>query len=131
MLAFFAIAGLAFAQAPPPPPYIQAFGEGVVAVAPDQAHIAVGVVTQAATAEAAGTQNAERADAVIRELRRVAGPNAEIRTAGYSLEPMYRSPRDAAPEISGYTARNTVLVTTSDLKSVGPIIDAAMKAGAN
>jgi len=131
MLALSAIAGIAFAQAPPPPPYIQAFGEGVVAAAPDQARIGIGVVTQAATAEAAGTQNAERADAVLRELRRVAGPNAEIRTAGYALEPIYRSPRGAAPEISGYTARNTVLITTGDLASVGPIIDAAMKAGAN
>jgi uncharacterized protein YggE len=71
-------------------------------------------------------------DAVLRELRRVAGPSADIRTSGYALEPNYRSPRPGgAPEISGYTARNMVEVTTADLPSVGALIDTAMQAGAN
>jgi hypothetical protein len=34
-------------------------------------------------------------------------------------------------KIVGYTARNTVTITTDDLKMVGSIIDAATKAGAN
>jgi len=132
------LAGCAFAQAPPertpppPPPFIRTMGEATVTARPDQARISMGVVTEASTARAAGSQNAARVDAVLRELRRVAGPNAEIRTAGYALEPNYRSPKPGtAPEISGYTARNTVEVTTGDLPSVGALIDSAMQAGAN
>jgi uncharacterized protein YggE len=136
--ALWLLAGCVFAQAPPvlppptPPPFIRTTGEATVMARPDQVRIDIGVVTQAPTAEAAGSQNAARADAVLRELRRAAGPNAEIRTSGYALEPNYRAPRPGgAPEISGYTARNTVEVITGDLAVAGKLIDAAMQAGAN
>ncbi len=128
-------AGSALSQMPPertPPPFIRTIGEATVKARPDQMRVDVGVVTQASTAQAAGSQNAARVEAVLRELRRVAGPNAEIRTAGYALEPNYRAPKPGgAPEISGYTARNTVEVTTGDLAGAGALIDAAMQAGAN
>jgi uncharacterized protein YggE len=35
------------------------------------------------------------------------------------------------PKIIGYDARNSVIVTMTDLKSVGAVIDAASRAGAN
>ena len=35
------------------------------------------------------------------------------------------------PKIIGYDARNSAIVTTSDLKNVGALIDAASRAGAN
>jgi uncharacterized protein YggE len=135
MFILFLLAGCAFAQAPPERtllPSIHTTAEATVTAQPDQARIDVGVVTQAANAQAAGSQNAAHADAVLKELRRVAGPNAQIRTTGYALDPNYRTPRPGGtPEISGYTARNTVEVTTSDLSSAGGLIDAAMQAGAN
>lgn len=132
------LAGCALAQAPPermlppPPPSIRTAGEATVKARPDQARLEIGVITQASTAQAAGSQNAARVDAVLRELRGIAGPKAEIRTTNYTLEPNYRSPKPGgAPEIAGYTARNTVEVVTSDLPTVGKLIDGAMQAGAN
>ncbi len=135
-LALFLLACGALAQAPPPermpPPLIRTVGEATVKARPDQARIDLGVITQAPTAQAAGSQNTARVAAVVRELRGVAGPNTEIRTAGYSLQPDYRNPKPGGvAEISGYTARNTVEVTTTDLSIVGRFIDAAMQAGAN
>ncbi len=47
------------------------------------------------------------------------------------ISPPFGPSRPSPPEISGYTARNTVEVTTGDLPSVGTLIDAAMQAGAN
>jgi uncharacterized protein YggE len=114
------------------PPSIRTSGEATVTAKPDRAIIDIGVVTQAATAQAAAGQNATRLDAVVRALKAAVGSAAEIKTISYSLEPNYRYPKPGGQaEVAGYTARNTVQVTTPDLSSAGNIIDAATKAGAN
>ncbi len=101
-------------------------------VKPDRAIIDLGVVTQARTAEAAASQNATRLDAVLRALAGAAGAGSEIKTLSYSLDPDYRFPKPGAPqELAGYTARNIVRVTASDLAATGKIIDTATQAGAN
>jgi uncharacterized protein YggE len=134
-LALIAAAGPAFAQMPPalpPVPTIQTTGQAVLDVKPDQAKLDVAVVSQAQTAEQAAAQNASRVDAVLKALRGAGGTSAELQTVSYSLEPNYKYPKPGgAPEISGYTARNTVRATTSDLARVGALIDAALGAGAN
>lgn len=111
---------------------IRVTGEAVVTVKPDQAIIDIGVVTQAATAQAAATQNAQKTDAVIAELKRVLGANADVKTISYSLSPNYRYPRDGGqPTIAGYNASNTVQVKINDLGQVGKVIDVATQSGAN
>ncbi len=116
----------------PAPPFIRVTGESTVQVRPNQAQIDIGVVTQAPTAQAAASQNARQLEAVLAALRAALGPAASLRTAGYSLTPMYRPAREgAAPAIVGYTATNAVRVLTDDLGGIGRIVDAAMQAGAN
>ena len=113
-------------------PSVIARGEAKVSVAPDQVRIDVGVVTQAATAESAGAQNAKQSSEMLAALKKALGPTAEVRTGGYSLHPNYRHSRDGAPPvISGYTASNVVQVTSSDPANIGKVIDAATKTGAN
>ncbi|HKG21924.1 MAG TPA: SIMPL domain-containing protein [Blastocatellia bacterium] len=115
-----------------PPSSIRATGEAVVLAKPDQAQIDIGVLTQAATAKAAGTENARKVDAVIAALRKVLGPAADIKTIGYSLSPAYTYPREGGqPRITGYAASNVVQVKTGDLAQVGAVIDTATQAGAN
>jgi uncharacterized protein len=114
------------------PPSIRVVGEAVVNARPDQAQIDVGVVTQGQTAKAAATQNAQRLDAVLAELRRVLGANANIKTVNYALNPNYNYPREGGkPTISGYTATNTVRVTLDDLTAVGKVVDTVTQSGAN
>lgn len=114
------------------PPSIRVMGEATVSARPDQAEIDIGVVAQAPTAQAAATQNAQRLDAVVAELRRALGPTADLRTSRYTVTPDYRSPREGSgPTISGYTATNSVHVKTGDLGDVGKIIDLSTQAGAN
>jgi hypothetical protein len=113
-------------------PSIRVTGEAIVTVKPDQAIIDIGVVTQAATAQAAASQNAQKTDAVISDLKRVLGASADIKTISYSVQPNYRYPRDGGqPTIAGYNASNTVQVKINDLNQVGKVIDTATQSGAN
>ena len=114
------------------PPFVRVTGEASVSAKPDQAEINIGVVTQAAGADEAASQNAKQATAVISSLRGILGQAADIKTSNYSLTPMQRYPKDGgAPSITGYSASNTVHVKTQDLTAVGKIIDTVTKSGAN
>ena len=111
---------------------IRAAGEASVTTTPNQARIAVGVITQAATADEASTRNANQVSGVLAQLRALLGAAADIKTISYSLTPNYTSPRDGTPSvISSYTAANTVQITTGDLSAIGRVIDTAIQAGAN
>ncbi len=106
-------------------------GEAVTRVEPDSAVLVLSVVTQSAQAVTAQQENARKSDAVANAVKATAGSNVEIKTSDYTLQPQY-DPRDTRlPKIIGYDARNSVIVTMSDLKNVGAVIDAASRAGAN
>jgi len=113
-------------------PLIRAAGEGVVSVRPDQAKVSFAVVTEAATAAEAAAANATQTTKLIEALRSVLGPNAEIRTASYSLSPKYVYPRDGGtPTLTGFTAQNTLDAVIGDLAKIGATIDAGIRGGAN
>lgn len=117
---------------PPQISTVRGHGESVVSVRPDQVKIDIGVVSQAQTAQAAGAQNAKQVADVLASLKQMLGPTAEIQTIGYSLTPNYRYAKDGGnPSITGYTATNMVQVKSADLASIGKVIDAATKTGAN
>jgi uncharacterized protein YggE len=88
-------------------------------------------VTQARNALEAQQENASKSDAVIRALKGAAGAGAEIKTSGYSLQPIRVYKEGQPPTITGYEARNSVTVTLPDLSKVGAVIDATGQAGAN
>jgi uncharacterized protein len=106
-------------------------GEAVTRVEPDTAVVSLSVVTQSPQALTAQQENARKSEAVANAVKAIAGSNAEIKTSDYTLQPQ-SDPRDRSlPRIVGYDARNSVIVTMSDLKNVGAVIDAASRAGAN
>ncbi len=109
---------------------IQAVGNGIIHVTPDQAQLTVSVVTQGATAQEAGQQNAALTDAVITALKSVIGSTGTVQTIGYSVYPRYNPPPNSST-IVGYTATNTVQVTTTNLAALGTLIDTANQAGAS
>ena len=98
---------------------------------PDTAILTISVVTQARRALDAQQENATKTDAVVQALKAAAGPGAEIKTSGYSVQPQRVYRENQPPTISGYEARNSVTVTMGDLKKVGAVIDASSQAGAN
>jgi uncharacterized protein YggE len=122
---------IAQAQAPAPPPFVRAIGSATVPVKPDQAQIQFAVVTTASTAQDAASQNANVVTAVLAALGTVLGPNPNIQTLSYSLNPNYNYPQNGQPVLTGYTASNTVQVTLTDLSLIGKVIDTGIQAGAN
>jgi hypothetical protein len=106
-------------------------GDSIVQAQPDTAMLTVSVVTQARRALDAQQENANRSDAVVRALKNAAGPGAEVKTSGYSLQPQRVYKEGQPPTITGYEARNSVTVIMSDLTKVGSVIDATAQAGAN
>lgn len=112
---------------------VEASGSNTISgIQPDQVQLTVGVVTFASTAQAAASQNAAQANAMIAALKSVLGTNGTVQTISYSLTPQYSGgTANSQPSITGYTASNTVQVTTGNLNLAGPLIDAANAAGAN
>lgn len=106
-------------------------GEASSKVEPDAAVLVLSVVTQNAQAVAAQQENARKSNAVTNAIKATAGANAEIKTSDYSLQPQYDYSDGRLPKIVGYDARNSVIVTMSDLNHVGAVIDASSRAGAN
>jgi uncharacterized protein len=106
-------------------------GEAVTRVEPDAAVLVLSVVTQSAQAIAAQQENARKSEAVSNAIKTTGGSNVEIKTSDYALQPQYDYRDNSLPKIVGYNARNSVIVTTVDLKNVGALIDAASRAGAN
>src|SRR5262245_8680099 len=113
-------------------PTITVMGDATITVEPDQVEIDIGVVTQARTAVEAGNANAAKLAQTIAEQKKLLGTRGEIKTAGYSLTPNYRFPKEGGkPEITGYTATNIVRVKTDAVGDAGKLIDGATRSGAN
>lgn len=106
-------------------------GDAIVQAQPDTAIMTVSVVTQGKRAIDAQQDNATKTDAVVRALKAAAGTGADVKTSGYSLQPMRVYRENQPPTITGYEARNSVTLTTGDLTKLGSIIDTVAQAGAN
>ncbi len=103
-------------------------GTATIKSAPDEAVISLGVQTQAATAQGALNQNAERMVAVLQALFGQGIGKDDIATSYVSLYPTYGN---TGMEITGYQAANQVDVTVREMDKVGAVIDASVEAGAN
>ena len=117
-------------------PDIVTSATGEARVTPDRAQIFVGVQTRAATAAQAGADNARKTRAVIDAVKAKGIPADMISTSEYTLYPEYDHERPRAageaggPRVIGYVANNNVRVEVRRIDQVGPIIDAALAAGA-
>src|SRR3954463_12097957 len=91
MFAVFAAAVL-LAQAPPLPPNaprtVRASGEGRISVAPDVAHVTVGVDAQDATLGRANADATARMRKVTAAIEKAGIAARDVRTVRYSVEPV-------------------------------------------
>jgi uncharacterized protein YggE len=110
---------------------VQANGSATITAKPDQAQLDVGVVTNGTTAQDASQQNASLSTTVQDALKKVLGSAGTLQTVSYYVTPRYSTSPNQPAVIIGYTASNTVRVTTTDLSQIGVLIDTASQAGAN
>lgn len=116
---------------PPIRPTITVSARGETRVTPDRAIVRVGVQTRAATAAAAGRENARLAQRVIAAIKALGIGAEQISTVNYSVYPEHRQSPNREAEIVGYNVSNTVVVDVRQIDQVGPVVDAALANGAN
>jgi len=104
---------------------------GEVTRVPDVAVISAGVIAKSATASGALQDSADRMSRVVAALKRAGVAERDIQTSNVSLNPEYRYPQNAEPQLVGYTASNTLSVRFRDVRSSGKILDALVGVGAN
>lgn len=104
---------------------------GEATLPPDTALVSAGVVTRADSAAEAMRDNANQMAAAFEELKSAGIAAQDIQTSQISLQPQYLYRENRERRITGYEARNTVTARTSDMKAVGPMLDALVKAGVN
>jgi uncharacterized protein len=116
----------------PPVPVIEVTGTAEVRANPDRANMDIAVETHAKDAAQAAAENARLSQKIAAALKAKLGDTGKIQTGSYNLMPDYRQlPNEVTSQIIGFRAENTVSVETTALDRVGPMIDAAIGAGAN
>lgn len=126
------IAGAQSSQTPQQPPTITVTGTGEVEATPDRARIQVGVQTDAPTAAQAADENNRKQAAVLKAIRALGIPAAQIKTLNYSVSAIQRyDDKTKRTVVDGYRVRNVVSVETDKLDQTGAIIDAGLSNGAN
>ena len=103
-------------------------GTGIVNSVPDRADFTFGVSTTAATATAALAADGSQMRRLIDALTKHGIASRDIQTAEISLSP---NMNPNGNRVLGYTASNSVTALIRKLGDAGPIIDAAVGAGAN
>ena len=98
-------------------------------ITPDTASLSIGVIVQSPTANESSSQNAVIMNAVVSELKKIGLQDNEIQTSYISVQPVYNY--SGTQTIVGYSASNSVQVTTQKLDNLSAIIDGSTAAGAN
>ena len=129
-------AGTAAAQDKPAPRLLSLTGEGMVVATPDMAVLSLGVVSEDRTARQALIANTRAMTALVEAMKMAGVRPKDLQTAGFNVNPKYsRPPRhnepQQAPQIVGYSVRNTLTVRIRDLGSAGEILDQAVSLGSN
>lgn len=122
------------AQAAEQPTTLTLTGVGTVNRAPDMATVSVGVETSDDTAAQALADNTQAVGDVILNLKQAGVEARDIQTSNFSIQPVYKSQKSISlggNPIDHYRVSNMVSATTRDIQTVGAVLDALVRAGAN
>lgn len=120
-----------------PAPHIAVTGEGRVDIAPDMAVLSLTVTREAQMARAALDANSAAMEDVLTAMASQGVDNKDLQTSGFSIQPKYSyakptaSGERRAPEIVGYSVRNSLTVRVRDINNVGSILDKSISLGVN
>ena len=116
-------------------PSVSVIGEATEEVAPDQATLHFGVVTERPTAAEAANENARVAATILDELKTLGVVDADVRTQGVTLTPVTNEERDPKGKMIAvkkqYVARNDLSVRVRDIQRVGDIAGRLIDKGVN
>jgi uncharacterized protein YggE len=106
-------------------------GTGKVTYVPDLLHFAVGVSSDAPTADAAWQKNEQAVQKLFEVLRTFGIDPKDLKTTGLNISPRYVQHKDQEPELVGYIASYDLNVTVRKLGDAGRVLDALVDNGAN
>ena len=139
LIAVMSLAAVPLVCGEEPAPSITVVGSGSVSGLPDTAEVTAGVVTQAATASQAMSQNSATMEKVLKALTALGIADRDIHTTNVSIVPQRASspPSRPAPSppmpsaVVGYEVTNQVRVRVRNLSSLGRLLDTLVSQGAN
>jgi uncharacterized protein len=106
--------------------------EGIVKDFPDLALLNFTIITEAAKAPLASTENAQKADAFVSAVKKFLHEPDTIKSTGYWITPLYTyGDRGRKPAITGFRASNGFQVKIKELSRLGELIDLATRQGVN
>ncbi|HSV86030.1 MAG TPA: SIMPL domain-containing protein [Levilinea sp.] len=110
---------------------IIAQGTGEVILTPDIAYISVGIESRASEVSEALSMNNDLAASIAGVLRDLGIEDRDIQTSAFNVYPMQQfGPAGEMLEIV-YVVNNTVNITVRNLQTLGELLDASVRAGAN
>ncbi len=111
---------------------VSVLGEGEATIAPDIAMASIGVQTRGTDAGTAVDQNNDIAQGITDGLKALGIEDKDIQTSNFSIISQDQFDESGRPtgQVT-YIVDNTVTVTIRDLSTVGPALDASVRAGAN
>jgi uncharacterized protein YggE len=118
-------------------PRIAVTGEGRVDIAPDMAVLSLTVTREAQTARAALDANSSAMKDVLAAMASQGINKKDLQTSNFSIQPKYTYAKPnangerRAPEIVGYSVRNSLTVRVRDINNVGSILDKSISLGVN
>ena len=113
-----------------PVPMVSVRGEADVTARPDVARAIAGVTTEAKTPREAADANTRVMGVVIAAAKQAGVADKDIRTAGFSINPVHATRNRETPQVVGYRASNRVMLTLRDIARVGEVLDVLTAAGA-
>lgn len=114
------------------PRTVQVSGEGTVTAQPDEATVRFALVTNAETAEAARSQNADASARAMNAVRGLDVPEEQIRMETLQLRPRREyNPETRRHKEKGYDATREVVVEVSDLDLIPELVARVVQEGAN
>ncbi len=122
----------------PEEPSISVSGVGTVRGQPDVAVMNAGVVSEAATAREALSDNSAAMSRMTEALRGEGIDRRDLQTSGFFVEPIYSQPppdydgsQSFEPKIVGYRVRNELTIRIRNLARTGALLDQLVTLGAN
>lgn len=106
-------------------------GRGEVYLIPDIAYINVGTRSEATEVATALSENNKQAKAISDVLSEMGVDPIDIQTTAFNVYPLQNYGMDGQPTELKYVVENTVNVKVRDLNSLGEILDAVVRSGAN
>jgi uncharacterized protein YggE len=108
-------------------------GHGSVSITPDTALAQVGVEARAPQLNDALSDATQRMTQVLDSVRALGIDSKDISTSRISIEPIAAPRRNEGDpvRIDGYRVGNTAQVRIRDVRAVGRVLDAVVRAGAN